>query len=324
MAGPPTASPSTGGVLESLSNDLAGAVERAGQSVVAIHARRRIPASGIHWRPGIIVAAHHTIQREDDITISLADGSSVAATLVGRDPTTDLAVLKVDELKVPVASLADSSGVRVGALVLALGRPGSAVTASLGVISTVGGEWRTWHGGTIDRFVRLDVSIYDGFSGGPLIDASGRVLGVNTSGLSRGAALAIPVSTVNRVVDQLVKTGRVARGYLGLGMQAVRLPAALVERLTLPNEVGLMIVSAEPGAPGDRAGVLIGDVLIAIEDKPVTDPQDVLSLLGGDQIGKSLATRIIRAGEPKTLSITVGERPQQQQQQQSRGPRRGR
>lgn len=324
MAGPSTASSSTGGVLESLSNDLAGAVERAGQSIVAIHARRRIPASGIHWRPGIIVAAHHTIQREDDITISLADGSSVAATLVGRDPTTDLAVLKVDELKVPVASFADAAGVRVGALVLALGRPGSAVTASLGVISTVGGEWRTWHGGSIDRFVRLDVSIYDGFSGGPLIDASGRVLGVNTSGLSRGAALAIPVSTVNRVVDQLVKTGRVARGYLGLGMQAVRLPATLVERLTLPNDVGLMIVSAEPGAPGDRAGVLIGDVLIAIEDKPVTDPQDVLSLLSGDQIGKALATRIIRGGEPKTLSITIGERPQQQEQQQSRGSRRGR
>jgi S1-C subfamily serine protease len=319
MAGPSTTSSLTGGVLESLSNDLAGAVERAGQSVVAIHARRRIPASGIHWRPGVIVAAHHTIQRDEDITISLADGSSVAATMTGRDPTTDLAVLKVDEAKVPVASFADDSGVRVGALVLALGRPGHAVTASLGVISTVGGEWRTWHGGTIDRFVRLDISIYDGFSGGPLIDASGRVLGVNTSGLSRGAALAIPVSTVNRVVDQLVKSGRVARGYLGLGMQAVRLPAALVERLSLPNDVGLMVVSAEPGGPGDKAGILIGDVLIAVADKPVADPAEVLALLGGDQIGKTLATRIIRAGEPKTLSITIGERPQQ-----ARGPRRGR
>jgi S1-C subfamily serine protease len=319
MAGPSTTSSLTGGVLESLSNDLAGAVERAGQSVVAIHARRRIPASGIHWRPGVIVAAHHTIQRDEDITISLADGSSVAATMTGRDPTTDLAVLKVDEAKVPVASFADDSGVRVGALVLALGRPGHAVTASLGVISTVGGEWRTWHGGTIDRFVRLDISIYDGFSGGPLIDASGRVLGLNTSGLSRGAALAIPVSTVNRVVDQLVKSGRVARGYLGLGMQAVRLPAALVERLSLPNDIGLMVVSAEPGGPGDKAGILIGDVLIAVADKPVADPAEVLALLGGDQIGKTLATRIIRAGEPKTLSITIGERPQQ-----ARGPRRGR
>ena len=307
------------GVLESLSNDLAGAVERAGQSVVAIHARRRIPASGIHWRPGIIVAAHHTIQREEDITISLADGSTVAASLAGRDPTTDLAILKVDQAKVPVASLADETAIRVGSLVLALGRPGNAVTASLGVISTVGGEWRTWHGGTIDRFVRLDISIYDGFSGGPLIDASGRVLGLNTSGLSRGAALAIPVSTVNRVVDQLAKSGRVARGYLGLGMQAVRLPAALVERLSLPNDIGLMVVSAEPGGPGDRAGILIGDVLIAVGDRPVADPAEVLSLLGGDQIGKTLSTRIIRAGEPTTVSITIGERPVE-----PRASRRGR
>ena len=312
-------SSSTLGVLESLSNDLAGAVERAGQSVVAIHARRRIPASGVHWRPGIIIAAHHTIQREEDITISLADGSTIAASLAGRDPTTDLAILRVEQAKVPVASLADESAIRVGSLVLALGRPGNAVTASLGVISTVGGEWRTWHGGTIDRFVRLDISIYDGFSGGPLIDASGRVLGLNTSGLSRGAALLIPVSTVNRVVDQLARSGRVARGYLGLGMQAVRLPAALVERLSLPNDIGLMVVSAEPGGPGDRAGVLIGDVLIAVGDRPVADPAEVLSLLGGDQIGKTLSARIIRAGEPTTVSITIGERPVE-----PRASRRGR
>lgn len=322
MAGPSTTTPTTGGVLETLSNDLAGAVDRAGQSVVAIHARRRIPASGIHWRPGIIVAAHHTLQREDDITVSLADGTTATATLAGRDPTTDLAVLRVDDVKVPVASLGDGAGIRVGALVLALGRPGSAVTASLGVISTVGGEWRTWHGGSIDRFVRLDISIYDGFSGGPLVDAAGRVLGVNTSGLSRGAALAIPVSTVNRVVDQLVKSGRVARGYLGLGMQAVRLPPPLVERLSLPNDVGLMVVSAEPGGPGDTAGILIGDVLIAIADKPVGDPTEVLSLLGGDQIGKTLATRIIRAGESKTVSITIGERPREPRE--PRASRRGR
>jgi S1-C subfamily serine protease len=320
MAGPTTSSSTpTGGVLESLSNDLAGAVDRAGQSVVAIHARRRIPASGIHWRPGIIVAAHHTIQRDEEITVSLADGSSVAATLVGRDPTTDLAVLKVDEAKVPVASFAESSGLRVGALVLALGRPGSAITASLGVVSAIGGEWRTWHGGTIDRFVRLDVSIYDGFSGGPLIDAGGRVLGLNTSGLSRGAALAIPAETVNRVVDQLLKSGRVARGYLGLGMQAVRLPAALVERLKMPNDIGLMVVSTEPGGPGDRAGILIGDVLIAVGDTPVSDPAELLAFLGGDQIGKPVTAKLIRAGEPTTVSITVGERPQQ-----SRGSRRGR
>ncbi len=317
MAGPSTDSPSAG-VLESLSNDLAGAVERAGQSVVAIHARRRIPSSGVHWRPGIIVAAHHTIQRDEDITVSLADGSSLSATLAGRDPTTDLAVLKIDGITAPVARQADATGVRVGALVLALGRPGPAVTASLGVISAVGGEWRTWHGGTIDRFVRLDISIYDGFSGGPLVDAAGRVLGIDTSGLSRGAALAIPATTVNRVADQLLKEGRITRGYLGLGMQAVRLPAALVERLRLPNDIGLMIVSAEPGGPGDQAGVLIGDILVAVDDVTVSDPAELVALLGGDKVGKTVTARLVRGGEPTTVSITVAERPSQ------RSARRGR
>jgi serine protease DegQ len=318
MAGASTDSTSAG-VLESLSNDLAGAVERAGQSVVAIHARRRIPSSGVHWRPGIIVAAHHTIQRDEDITVSLADGSTLPATLAGRDPTTDLAVLRVDGITAPVARVADPNGVRVGALVLALGRPGPAVTASLGVISAMGGEWRTWHGGTIDRFVRLDISIYDGFSGGPLVDAAGRVLGIDTSGLSRGAALAIPAKTVNRVADQLQKDGRVSRGYLGLGMQAVRLPAALIERLGLPNDVGLLIVSAEPGGPADRAGVLIGDILVALDDAPIADPAELLALLGADRVGKSVTVRIVRGGEVTTVPITVGERPQQQ-----RSSRRGR
>jgi S1-C subfamily serine protease len=321
MAGPGTTSPSLG-VLESLSNDLAGAVDRAGQSVVAIHARRRIPASGVHWRPGVIVAAHHTIQRDEEITITLADGSTVNASLTGRDPSTDLAVLKVDEAKVPVASLANPSSVRVGSLVLSLGRPGNAITASLGVISAVGGEWRTWHGGTIDQFVRLDISIYDGFSGGPLIDASGRVLGIDTSGLSRGAALAIPVTTVNRVVDQLLKSGRVSRGYLGLGMQAVRLPEALVAKLKLPNEVGLLVVSAAAGSPADTAGILIGDVIVSVGQKPISDPADLLSLLSGDQIGQSMQMLILRGGEPRDVSITVGERPAGSSQ--SRGPRRGR
>lgn len=321
MAGQSTASP-TLGVLESLSNDLAGAVDRAGQSVVAIHARRRIPASGVHWRPGVIVAAHHTIQRDEEITITLADGSSVNASLVGRDPSTDLAVLKVDEAKVPVASLADPSSVRVGSLVLALGRPGNSVTASLGVISAVGGEWRTWHGGTIDQFVRLDISIYDGFSGGPLIDASGRVLGIDTSGLSRGAALAIPVTTVNRVVDQLLKSGRVSRGYLGLGMQAVRLPEALVDKLKLPNEVGLLVVSTAPGSPADKAGIFIGDVIVSVGKTPISDPADLLTFLGGDHIGKTLQALILRGGEPRDVSVTVGERPAGSSE--SRGPRRGR
>lgn len=302
-------SPAPATVLEALSNDLAGAVERAGQSVVAIHARRRIPSSGVHWRPGVIAAANHTIQRDEDITVSFADGSDGSATIAGRDPTTDVAVLRVDAPSVPVATQAEAGGLRVGGLVLALGRPGPAVTASLGVISASGGEWRTWHGGRIDRFVRLDIAIYDGFSGGPLVNAAGHVLGLNTSGLSRGAALTIPAFTIDRVADQLLREGRVARGYLGLGMQAVRLPATIVARHGLPNDIGLMVVSAETGGPGDTAGVLIGDILVALGGTAVTDPAELLSLLGPDRIGQPIEARLIRGGEPATIAITVGERP---------------
>src|SRR6185503_1212907 len=218
------------GVLAALSDDLAAAVERAGRSVVAIHARRRIPSSGIVWRPGVIVAASHTISREEDITLTLPDGATAPAVLAGRDDTIDLAVLRTEVAGLEPAERGAAAALRPGSVVLALGRPGTSVTASLGIVSAVGGEWRTWQGGRIDRFVRLDLAIYDGFSGGPLVDALGRVLGLNTSGLSRSAGVTIPVATVDRVTEQLLAGGRVRRGFLGVGTQPVRLPEALRER----------------------------------------------------------------------------------------------
>ena len=224
---------SSGGPLAALSDDLAAAVDTVGRSVVAIHARRRIPASGVVWQPGVIVAAHHTIQRDDDITITLHDGTTTTATLAGRDPSTDLAVLRLaDGVRLGGAAAAAADGApRVGQLVLALGRPGTAVTASLGIVSAVGGEWRTWQGGAIDRFIRLDLSVYDGFSGGPLVDAGGRVVGINTSGLARATALTVPASTVARVAGQLLARGHVARGWLGIATQPVRLPPPLQRSL---------------------------------------------------------------------------------------------
>ena len=229
---------STDGLLSAVSNDLAAAVDTVGRSVVAIHARRRIPASGIVWQPGVVVAAHHTIQRDDDITVGLHDGISVAATLAGRDPSTDLAVLRLAEgaSAPPVAPATEPP--RVGQLVLALGRPGGSVTASLGIVSAVGGEWRTWQGGTIDRFVRLDLAVYDGFSGGPLVDTAGRVIGLNTSGLARATAVTVPASTVARVTGQLLARGHVARGWLGIATQPVRLPPGLQRSLGSETEAG--------------------------------------------------------------------------------------
>jgi S1-C subfamily serine protease len=194
--------------------------------------------------------------------------------------------------------------------VLAVGRPGEGgVTASLGAVSAAGGEWRTWSGGRMDRLVRLDLAIRDGFSGGPLVDARGRVVGVNTSALARGAALAIPVSTVDRVAEQLLSRGRVARGYLGVGTQPVRVPAAAQAAAGSASRVGLMVVHVEPGGPAEQGGLLMGDVVLELDGTPVADAGHLAALLGGDRIGQAIPVRVLRAGQAATLSVVVGERP---------------
>lgn len=294
-----------------LSNDLAAAVEQAGSAVVAVNARQRMSSSGIHWRPGVVVTADHTVKREEEITVTLPDGRTVPATLAGRDLSTDLAVLKLPGIELPAAEIGDASLLKVGHLVLALGRPGeSGLSASLGVVSAKSGAWRTWRGGQIDQFVRLDLTLYPGFSGGPLVDTSSRVVGINTSGLSRRMDLVIPASTINRVVDQLLEKGRIARGYLGLGMQPVRLPDTLKNILNLSDTGGVIVVNVEQNGPADQAGVLIGDVLVALEGTPVSDTGDVQAMLGPDRVGKTISAHIVRGGLSVELAIAVGERPQ--------------
>ncbi|MGQ0639557.1 MAG: S1C family serine protease [Gemmatimonadaceae bacterium] len=308
----------SGTVLETLSADLAGAVERVGASVVAIHARRRIPSSGVIWSPGVIVTASHTLQREEDINVTLASGEKVPATLGGRDPATDIAILRFDATA-NAATIDAGDSLRVGQLVLALGRPGPAITAALGIVSALGGEWRTWQGGRIDKFVRLDLSIYDGFSGGPLVDGGGRVLGVNTSALSRSAALTIPAATITRVTDQLKSTGRVRRGYIGIAGQPVRIPDDLVKTIGLSQEVGLMVVSVDAGGPANKAGILLGDVVISFDGEAIEDPGELLAVLSGDRVGAAIEVGVIRAGRHEKLHVTVGERPSE-----PREARRGR
>jgi S1-C subfamily serine protease len=292
--------------LLSLSNDLAGAVERAAPSIVAVNARRRLPSTGIHWRPGLVVTADHTVRAEEDITVTTADGRALGATLAGRDAGTDLAVLRVSDLHAPTAPLGDDGALRVGHMVLALGY---GPRASWGVISALGPRWRSWRGGEIDRLVRLDLVLYPGFSGGPLVDAAGRVVGLNTSGLARESRLAVPVATVSRVADELLRQGHVSRGYLGLGMQPVRLPEALRAQLGLVGESGLIVVTVQPDGPAARAGVLLGDVLVALDGAPVRDLEDVQARLGGEHVGSLVTALIVRAGGRAEVRITVGEQP---------------
>lgn len=295
--------------LQALSNQFAEVVEQAGRFVVTVNARSR-PSSGIHWRSGVIVTADHTIKREEDITVTLGDGRTIAATLVGRDSSIDLAILKIEDTDLPVAEISDTSSLKVGHLVLAVGRfGGSNLTAGMGIIGALDGPWRRWWGGSAaDQFARLDLMPFIGFSGSPLLDASGRVLGINTPG-PRRMVISILAPTANRAIDQLLEKGRISRGYLGLSMQAAPLLETLRNRHKLTNETGVIVVNIEAGGPADSSGVLLGDVLVAVEGHPAIDTGEVLGMLSPDRVGKTVNAQILRGGELLELAIAVGERP---------------
>ena len=293
-------------VIEGLSSELAGMVEAAGPAVVRVEGRRRIPASGILWsEDGIVVTAHHVVKRDDRLSVGLADETQLEAELVGRDPTTDLAVLRVDGAKLSPAATADLEDLSVGHLVLALGRPGRTVQATLGIVSALGTSWQTAAGGTIDHYLQTDVVMYPGFSGGPLVDASGKVLGLNTSAL-RGVSLSIPSATVGRVVESILSHGRVQRGYLGVGVQPVNLPEALAEELG--QETGLILISVEPGSPAEDGGLTLGDTLLSVNGEPVRRLDELMSLLSGDLVGEEVIVSILRGGGTREQKVTVGER----------------
>jgi S1-C subfamily serine protease len=299
--------------LTAISDSLAEAVERAAPAVVAVHARHRFSSSGVWWRPGVAVTADHTIKQEEEISLTLPDGRDVAAKLAGRDPGTDVAVLRVEGADAPPPEFAPADTGKVGHVVLALGRSReSGVCATMGVISALAGPWHTWRGGQLDRYVRLDLTLYPGSSGGAVIDASGRVLGIATSALSRLAGVVIPVSTVERVAEQLLSRGRVPRGYLGVGLQPVGLPAHLISKLKLSSQTGVIVLMAEPGGPAERAGVLVGDVLLALDGQPVNDVRDVQGVLGAEYVGKTVQALILRGGELTEAGIVVAERPRRQ------------
>ena len=294
-------------ILSSLSDELAQVVAGAGPVAVRVEARRRLSASGIVWSTdGIIVTALHAVERDENISVGLPDGGTIPATLVGRDPTTDVAVLRVAATDLAATTWSDVDNARVGHLVLALGRPGGSVMATLGVISALDETWRTPAGGQIDRYLQTDVVMYPGFSGGPLVDATGRVLGLNTSALLRGIALAVPSSTLRRVVESLLSHGRIRRGYLGIGAQPVRLPEALTQEFS--QETGLLVFSVAPDSPAEKGTLLLGDIIVALDGHPTRHLDDLLTRLNGDSVGAKLPVRIVRGGQGQELVVTIGER----------------
>ena len=292
--------------LQNLSNAMAALVEAAGPNIVRVEARGRVPASGVVWSSeGIIVTAHHIVEHDDNIKIGLADGNTVNATLLGRDPNTDLAVLKAEANGLTAATWVDAAELRVGHLMLALGRPGKTVQATLGIVSALGGAWRTPAGGDIDHYLQTDVVMYPGFSGGPLLDASGRVAGVNSSALMRGVSMTVPAATVKKAVETILAHGRMPRGYLGIGIQPVRLPDALQPQLN--QETGLMLMSVEANSPAAQGGLLQGDVLVTLDGQAVHHVDELQVLLSSDRAGKPIPVRIVRGGQVHDLTVTIGQ-----------------
>jgi S1-C subfamily serine protease len=296
--------------LSTISNELAAAVDRAAAAVVSVNARPHVYSSGVAWRPNVVVTAEHAVKRDEGIQVTLPDGRQVPATLAGRDPGTDLAVLRLEGTNLHPAEFGDSAQLKPGHLALALARtPEGGLRTSLGAIGAVGPAWRTWRGGEIDQLVRLDVTLYPGFSGGALVDPQGRILGINTSALARFLGTAIPAATVSRVVDQLLEKGRITRGFLGVGMHPVRLPEDLRTRLKLSKTGGVLVLGAQPDGPAAQGGILIGDILVALDGVAVSDTDDVHAFLGPERVGKKIRASLIRGGASTELEITVGERP---------------
>jgi S1-C subfamily serine protease len=290
--------------LIAFSSAVAELVGRSAKSTVAVQHGGRGTISGIHWRSGVIVTAEEMLEQEKDIAVTLPGGRQVTAALAGRDPSTDVAVLRVASDGLEVAQTADAASLRVGHLVLVVGNHAGAPLAGLGTVAYVGGAWHSMRGGAIDSFLRLDLALNPAAEGGALIDAHGHVLGMVVSG-PRRRVLAIPGSTIDRAVDQLLAKGYVGRGYLGAGLQHVRVASDAAGG----RRSGVLIVSIDPQGPSAHAGLLVGDIITAWNETPVERARDVMRLLGPDSVGKAVELKLLRGGSPTAVKVTIGERP---------------
>jgi S1-C subfamily serine protease len=299
--------------LVALSEQIATTVEQTARSIVAVHARPRFESSGIHWSPEIVVTADHALRRHDGIRVSAPDGSSLDAELVGRDSGTDLAVLRVKGLGIPVTVRDENPATppvtAPGSIVVAVGRSKDSAVAALGVISNVSGPSQTWRGGRLDQVVRLDLLLHPAGAGGAVVGASGKLLGIATPALSRVSVFAIPLSTIARVTDSLLAHGRVPRGYLGVGLQPIALPEHLRTKLNLAGSTGLIAITVENDGPAGRAGMSIGDIVVELGGRAIQRTEDVQEVLSSESVGKKISARILRGGNPVELEITIAERP---------------
>jgi S1-C subfamily serine protease len=294
--------------LVSLSNELAAASEVAAASIVAVHGRRGIGASGIAWRDNLIVTSSEGIRVEEGIKVMFPDGRVVAAKLRGRDSGTDLAVLETEASGLRPLVFAGDTALKVGQLALAVGRTANTgPIASFGIISGVSGEWKTWRGGKIDPFIRLDISVYPTLSGGAAVDASGKLIGLISTGLSRSSVFAVTRTTIERVAGRLVEHGYVGHGFLGIALQPVALPTNIKEKLK--QDSGIMLLGVEPEGPAATSGLILGDVLTAAGGQSLAGPEALAELLQRTPPGQTVKFQVLRAGVIQDLDVRIGERP---------------
>jgi len=295
--------------LIDLSNNLAEIVERAARSAVAVHTEPRGSASGIVWRPGVIVTAEHALRRDEEIQVTLPDGRVISAVLAGRDSGTDLAVLRCSEAAVALPEFGEATRLKTGSITLVVGRTrASGPVAALGLVSLVVPERRTWTGSVLAPYIRLDVRLQPTAVGGVVVDAHGHASAIATTKFARFGAIVIAPHTISAVVDTLLEKGRIPRGYLGVGLQPVRLPEALRQSLERNEKTAAIILDVEQNGPAHKAGLVIGDILVSLGGRQIAQLEDIQSQLQGGAIGKPAAVKFIRGGALQEASILIGER----------------
>ncbi|MBE9064597.1 S1C family serine protease [cf. Phormidesmis sp. LEGE 11477] len=298
--------------LETLSQSLADIIANTSRSVVSVRGKRSA-GTGIHWEKGLIVTSCEALSTEDSLKIGLPNGQTADTELLGADPTTDIALLSLPEtIDLPTAVLGNPQALALGQLVSTVGYQisrgrKSAQFASLGMVSQTGPAWRSQRGGQIDRYIVVDLNLYRGSAGCPLINADGQVVGFNTFG-PRRKVLTIPATNVTAIARQLQQRGKISQGYLGLGMQAISLPKNVQQQHDLTQAVGILIISVEPDSAADTAGLVLGDVMLAFDGETLEDLKQVQAFLGPQSVGKTLHIQLLRGGELRSISVVVGER----------------
>src|SRR5271169_289067 len=296
-------------IWEAISNHTATLAEQAGKAIVAVDAGHRVAASGVHWKPGIIVTASHLIRRAAEVDVILPDGSRVNGTVAGSDSMTDLAAVRIGSSAI-LATLPLASNAKVGEFVLAVARSGRGeLSANAGIVARVGGPWYSWRGGQIDRLLRPDVRLYPGQSGSALVNGRGEVLGVNTAVLARESVITLPIETVDRVLKELLELGHVAQPYLGLAMREVPLPQEWRASAGSDQENGLLVMHVTPDGPAKQAGISLGDLVVSLDAQPVRGFRHVHRTLALKRTGETVKLRVLRAGNAIEAEVALGDRP---------------